>query len=465
MRERWPGARLADVVHLAGDFSARRYLRARLEGGGAPTTVVVMVLAGSGLPLSSEELGVFPEPLLELPFLDVHRLLTAIGAPVPEIYVAAVDQGLLVIEDAGDTVLWDAASAAPGAAETLYRRALDALLILHERGTAHRPATSIAFQQRLDERLLKWELEHFLEWGVERRLGITLPAAARRGYEESFDAIARELAAGGHRPQPSRLSQLEHSLARRPPGDHRLPGRVSGSGRVRRRLAVDRSHHPAPDRPGDGGAAARLLLERRAGARGAVDRRRYALVALHRALKVVGRLHYIALAKGKPAPLAFLPDVVATARRFFAELTIPGRARERVRGGVVDRRQRPATPRGAEMRAMVLAAGLGTRLRPLTDDRPKALVDVGGRPLITYNLELLRRFGITDVVINLHYHGEALRSALGDGAAFGLRIEYSPEDPLLDTGGGDQERRGAPRPATTSWCSTATPSSTCRSTA
>jgi NDP-sugar pyrophosphorylase family protein len=85
---------------------------------------------------------------------------------------------------------------------------------------------------------------------------------------------------------------------------------------------------------------------------------------------------------------------------------------------------------------MVLAAGLGTRLRPLTDDRPKALVDVGGRPLITYNLELLRRFGITDVVINLHYHGAVLREALGDGSAFGLRIEYSPEDPLLDTGGG-----------------------------
>jgi NDP-sugar pyrophosphorylase family protein len=88
------------------------------------------------------------------------------------------------------------------------------------------------------------------------------------------------------------------------------------------------------------------------------------------------------------------------------------------------------------MRAMVLAAGLGTRLRPLTDDRPKALVDVGGRPLITYALELLAHFGIADVVINLHYRGDAVRHALGDGANLGLRIRYSPEDPLLDTGGG-----------------------------
>jgi NDP-sugar pyrophosphorylase family protein len=88
------------------------------------------------------------------------------------------------------------------------------------------------------------------------------------------------------------------------------------------------------------------------------------------------------------------------------------------------------------MKAMVLAAGLGTRLRPLTNDRPKALVDVGGRPLISYTLALLRHFGISDVVVNLHHHGEALRRALGDGSNLGLRIAYSPEDPLLDTGGG-----------------------------
>jgi NDP-sugar pyrophosphorylase family protein len=87
------------------------------------------------------------------------------------------------------------------------------------------------------------------------------------------------------------------------------------------------------------------------------------------------------------------------------------------------------------MRAMVLAAGLGTRLRPLTLDRPKALVEVAGRPLIAYNLLLLHHHGITDVVINLHHQGEALRAALGDGSRFGVRIRYSPEDPLLDTGG------------------------------
>ena len=87
------------------------------------------------------------------------------------------------------------------------------------------------------------------------------------------------------------------------------------------------------------------------------------------------------------------------------------------------------------MKAMVLAAGLGTRLRPLTLDRPKPLVDLAGRPLITYNLALLRRHGVRDVIINLHHQGDALREALGDGSAYGIRIHWSPENPLLDTGG------------------------------
>src|SRR5262245_9146909 len=120
VRERWPGTKLATLTHLAGDFSSRRYLRATLDGGGAPPTVVVMVLAGSGLPLSSEELGVFPEPPSELPFLDVHRLLTAIGAPVPAVHVAAVERGLLILADGGDVVLWDEATASADP-EALYR--------------------------------------------------------------------------------------------------------------------------------------------------------------------------------------------------------------------------------------------------------------------------------------------------------------------------------------------------------
>ncbi len=87
-------------------------------------------------------------------------------------------------------------------------------------------------------------------------------------------------------------------------------------------------------------------------------------------------------------------------------------------------------------RAMILAAGLGTRLRPLTETTPKPLVEVAGHPLVAYGIGLLRAAGIEDVVVNLHHLGDQVVRALGDGSRLGVRLHYSPEATLLDTGGG-----------------------------
>jgi NDP-sugar pyrophosphorylase family protein len=84
---------------------------------------------------------------------------------------------------------------------------------------------------------------------------------------------------------------------------------------------------------------------------------------------------------------------------------------------------------------MILAAGFGSRLRPLTDRTPKPLIPVNGKPLIAYALALLRAAGIREVIINVHHRGDQIRAALGTGAAHGVSITYSPEDPILDTGG------------------------------
>jgi MurNAc alpha-1-phosphate uridylyltransferase len=89
------------------------------------------------------------------------------------------------------------------------------------------------------------------------------------------------------------------------------------------------------------------------------------------------------------------------------------------------------------MRAMILAAGRGERMRPLTDATPKPLLPIAGKPLIQYHLEALAAAGIRDIVINLAWLGAQIRAALGDGAQFGVRIEYSDEgDAALETGGG-----------------------------
>jgi len=88
------------------------------------------------------------------------------------------------------------------------------------------------------------------------------------------------------------------------------------------------------------------------------------------------------------------------------------------------------------MKAMILAAGLGTRLRPLTETMPKPLLPIGGVPLIVWNLLLLRSGGIREVMINLHYLGSMIETALGDGSRWDMRITYSHEPELLGTGGG-----------------------------
>lgn len=88
------------------------------------------------------------------------------------------------------------------------------------------------------------------------------------------------------------------------------------------------------------------------------------------------------------------------------------------------------------MKAMILAAGLGNRMRPLTLHTPKPLLAVGGKPLIVWHIEKLQKIGVTDIVINTAWLGEKLAQALGDGSQFGVNIHWSHEGEGLETAGG-----------------------------
>jgi len=88
------------------------------------------------------------------------------------------------------------------------------------------------------------------------------------------------------------------------------------------------------------------------------------------------------------------------------------------------------------MKAMILAAGMGERMRPLTNTVPKPLLTINGQPLIVYHLKSLAQAGIKDVIINTWYLGNQIIDLIGDGANFGLNINYSIEEQLLNTGGG-----------------------------
>jgi len=88
------------------------------------------------------------------------------------------------------------------------------------------------------------------------------------------------------------------------------------------------------------------------------------------------------------------------------------------------------------MKAMLLAAGRGERMRPLTDATPKPLLEAGGRALVARLIERLAQAGFTELVINHAHLGHRIEAALGDGARFGVRIRYSPESTALETAGG-----------------------------
>jgi len=94
------------------------------------------------------------------------------------------------------------------------------------------------------------------------------------------------------------------------------------------------------------------------------------------------------------------------------------------------------------MHALVLAAGVGSRLKPYTDTRPKPMLEVGGQPILGYNLKMLAAGGFRDVVINLHYLPEAIRAYVGTGERWGVRVTYSEEPELLGTGGALTPFRG-----------------------
>jgi N-acetyl-alpha-D-muramate 1-phosphate uridylyltransferase len=88
------------------------------------------------------------------------------------------------------------------------------------------------------------------------------------------------------------------------------------------------------------------------------------------------------------------------------------------------------------MKAMILAAGRGERMRPLTDHTPKPLLEVGGKPLIVWHIEHLAAAGFRELVINHAHLGKQIEEALGNGSQFGVSIQYSPEGEALETAGG-----------------------------
>ena len=318
---------LASLTPLAGDASSRRYYRARLRGADAPPSVVVMELpAGSSLPLSSEELAVFKKEPDELPFLNVHRFLSRIGVRVPRLYGHREAEGILLLEDLGDTALWDQVQGlAPSEVLSWYRKAIDELLLLQIRGTAQRDDACIAFQQRFDFRLYMWEFEHFLEYGLSQRPDTHIDDPTLEQLRAVFRTIAERLDRQppclNHRDFHSwNLMIYDEAIAVIDFQDALLaPTQYDLASLLNDRIT------DSVIRPDLESSLLRYYLEKRAEAEkrtieGDEFLEIYLLSAIQRDLKVVGRFYYLDIVKGKPGYMKFIPPTVRRLKRNLARL-------------------------------------------------------------------------------------------------------------------------------------------------
>jgi N-acetylmuramate 1-kinase len=312
---------------LAGDASSRRYYRARLSGPGAPKSVIVMELpAGTGLPLSSEELAIFKEGPKELPFLNLHRFLSHIGVKVPKLYGQWANEGILLLEDLGDTALWDRVQ---GLSEpeviAWYQKALDELLQLQVGGTQKRDDSCIAFQQRFDFKLYMWEFEHFIEYGLEKRPGAQVNAAAVGELRKAFANIAamldRHAACLNHRDYHSWNLMVQDEAVRVIDFQDALlaPPQYDLASLLNDRITDSVIQPPLEHR------LVTLYIDKRADLEGRAIHadeffETYRLSAIQRDLKVIGRFYYLDQVKGKQGYMKFVPPTVRRLRRNLAQL-------------------------------------------------------------------------------------------------------------------------------------------------
>jgi len=317
-------ARIVVAEPLFGDASSRRYVRLRLAGDGVPASAVAMLLGPDRFGAGGDEFGGGPGG--ELPFVNVARYLAGRGFPVPAIYHdASRADALLLLEDVGDVTLWAAVSARRADTRRLFSAALDLLAALQAAGARVPDPSCHAFQRRFDRRLACWELEHFVEHGIETRHGRRLPEGQRAELLEALAPLAepfattepvlahRDFMAWNLHVQDGRLRLIDFQDALLAPDAYDLAALLTDrttASLVGAALEEDLIAHFCRAR-----AAAGLPVHGEL-----VDR--YRRCALHRALKVIGRFYFLERVLGKPGYLAYLPDVYAVARRMLGTLAM-----------------------------------------------------------------------------------------------------------------------------------------------
>ena len=319
----WTGSRVDKASTLRGDLSARRFFRVGLAGSPeSPSTAILVDLGPHDLPAYVRTLRLLDTAPAEPPWIEVNGFLHSLGVPVPKLFAAGVAERALLVEDVGDTPLFDVAGATPAHAGDLYRLAVEELLRIHVDGTRSLPPGFIASKIAYDERLFFWELKEFIELGfnaVVARHNVSI-------VEPELRALAKQL--GG---LPRVLSHRDYH------GWNLLVQTVDGRARVRvidfqdalmapgaQDLAVlltTRDTHrvvtPALERRLLDFYLAGLARRGEQSLSTTVFDRSYRLCVLQHALKMLGRFLWFE-SNGRPGYARYVPDCLGQAQRMLA---------------------------------------------------------------------------------------------------------------------------------------------------
>ena len=417
----------AERANLAGDASFRRYFRLAHED-------------------DRRVLMDAPPPFEDVrPFVGISEILKATGLTAPAIMGADLEAGFLLLEDLGDDRFSRVLAQAPDREVPLYEAAVDCLLDLH----GANPASSVDLGKDryqvppYDMDVLLREVALFVDWYLpalrreplsneERRSFITLWQSALQSVEGGRDALVlRDYHADNlmwlpDRQGSARVGLLDYQDALM---GHPAYDLVS--------LLEDARRDVPPE-------LAEAMIDRYLGARPDLDadnfRAAYALLGAQRNAKIIGIFTRLYARDGKTGYLDLLPRVwgllerdlehpaLADLRDWF-DRAVPGAMRQMALA--------PERIWRLPRTAMVLSAGLGTRMRPLTDETPKPLLPVGGAAMLDHSLNRLAEAGVTETVVNIHHLASRMYGHLATREGRLPLVRISDErDQLLDSGGG-----------------------------
>jgi N-acetylmuramate 1-kinase len=375
----WGGS---SVEPLAGDASFRRYFRLRNEG----RTAMLM-----HAPPPHEDPG---------PFLHVGQWLLDHGLRAPAIHADGADRGLVLIEDFGNDRMRDWLDENPSAEDATYRKAIDALVALHDC-----PRSLCALRHAAYMR----EVRLFTEWFCP---AAGLAVMWRRTMQHGSRCSLRCRAAIAGRHGAARLPCRKHHAA----GDGEQ-GLIDFQDALVGHPAYDLVSLLQDARRDVSPELEQAMLDhyRRTGGCGPHFLADYALLGAQRNAKIVGIFTRLWQRDGKPRYLSLIPRVWGAMERDLAHPALAPVANGSMpmsRRMARAARRRPGMSRLASDTAMVMAAGLGKRMRPLTATQPKPMVRVAGKPLIDHALDRLAEAGIAKAVVNVHYLADALEAHL-----------------------------------------------------